>query len=310
MEFGFDLLPSDATYRRREEFNVTITNSNPDIVEIEQYTNPGFTGGFKVRGLKQGTAVITGTTTNGLSAQITFTVKNTQVPVQTIEFSASTLNVKKGESVSITASISPDDATNKSLIWTSSNTDVATVVDGTVVGVGTGSAVITATSESNPNVSASATVTVTETDNAIILNKASLTLEGTIGVNYYLRIPEEQVNDTVIRIVFNGNEKTIVASEAPADSDGRQFQYYVSAKNMRDKMLVFAEDKKGNRKSLKVDGGSIDYKDTGYSYSVKDYLDSCQDSRLEKAMDNYGMLAQKYFKYGDYESLTPESRIQ
>ena len=52
-----------------------------------------------------------------------------------------------GESVTLTASIIPDTATNKNVIWTSSDTSVATVDNGTVSAVNTGAAVIVAKTE-------------------------------------------------------------------------------------------------------------------------------------------------------------------
>ena len=70
------------------------------------------------------------------------------IPVTGVSLSATTLNLDPGETVNVVAFIVPNDATNKSVTWASSNTDVATVNGGAVTGVGNGLATITATTMS------------------------------------------------------------------------------------------------------------------------------------------------------------------
>ena len=48
-----------------------------------------------------------------------------------------------GESVNLTATITPENATNKSITWSSSNSNVATVSNGKVTAVTVGNATIT-----------------------------------------------------------------------------------------------------------------------------------------------------------------------
>ena len=55
--------------------------------------------------------------------------------------------IAEGKTLHLTAAIVPEDATNKNVIWTTSNEDVAVVNDGYVTAVGAGDAVITATTE-------------------------------------------------------------------------------------------------------------------------------------------------------------------
>lgn len=65
--------------------------------------------------------------------------------VESIELSKSSIKLNVGESETLIATIKPDDATDKTVTWKSSNTGVATVEDGVIKGVGIGTATITAT---------------------------------------------------------------------------------------------------------------------------------------------------------------------
>ena len=70
------------------------------------------------------------------------------VPATGVMVVPSTLNVFVSETKALTATVIPDNATNKTVSWSSSNEAVATVdQDGKVKGVGAGEATITATSE-------------------------------------------------------------------------------------------------------------------------------------------------------------------
>ena len=73
--------------------------------------------------------------------------KLTNIPVSGISLSSSDLRIVSGTSAKIVAILSPENATNKNVVWTSGNKDVATVKDGVVTATGLGNTVITATTE-------------------------------------------------------------------------------------------------------------------------------------------------------------------
>ena len=104
-------------------------------------------------------------------------VKAATVPVLGISLNKSALSLKEGESETLTATISPSNATNKSAYWSSNRTWVASVDQyGKVTAIGEGTATITA---SAGNYSASCTVTVEKNVIAvtsITLNKSSISL--------------------------------------------------------------------------------------------------------------------------------------
>ena len=81
-------------------------------------------------------------------------------PVESVTLDKSTLSLKVGESTTLTATVVPDNATDKTVTWACSDTSVATVDEnGKVTAVSEGTATITAAAGGK---SASCTVTVTK----------------------------------------------------------------------------------------------------------------------------------------------------
>lgn len=87
-------------------------------------------------------------------------VSNPVVNVETVTLDKSTCTLYEGESVELIASVLPQNATDKTLTWSSSNTSVATVSEGVVTAVSQGSVTITAKSNDGSNISASCQLTV------------------------------------------------------------------------------------------------------------------------------------------------------
>ena len=111
----------------------------------------------------------------GKSASCVVTVSKKPVPVTSITLNKTSLELTKGESKTLTATVTPADATNKTVSWTSSNPSIASVDSkGKVTGTGNGSATITAKAEDKE---ATCTVTVTVPIESISLNKTELTLD-------------------------------------------------------------------------------------------------------------------------------------
>ena len=82
-----------------------------------------------------------------------------QVAVSKITVSLKTLNLEAGQTGTLTATVTPDNATDKTVTWTSSDKNVATVADGVVTAVGKGTATITAAAGGK---TATCKITVTE----------------------------------------------------------------------------------------------------------------------------------------------------
>lgn len=103
--------------------------------------------------------VINGTTYYGDFKSFT----TTAIYVNGITVSPSSLTLKKGNSSSLSVSVSPSNASHKAVNWSSSNEGVATVVNGTVTAVGTGTATITASASDGSGVRGTCSVTVSPT---------------------------------------------------------------------------------------------------------------------------------------------------
>ena len=94
---------------------------------------------------KEGTSVITVRTSNGKIASCTVTATKPNVAVTSIKVTPSLYTINVGDKYKLTATISPSNATDKSIIWSSDNTNVVCVDNnGNITGVSSGSAIVTA----------------------------------------------------------------------------------------------------------------------------------------------------------------------
>ena len=93
--------------------------------------------------------------TTGSPVSVTTAAKT--VNVTSITLSSTTMNLEVGQTGTLTATVTPDNATNKTVTWTTSNDKVATVANGVVTAVGKGTATITAAADGK---TATCTVTV------------------------------------------------------------------------------------------------------------------------------------------------------
>ncbi len=145
------VLPNDATNK-----SVTWSSSNSQVATV----NNGV-----VTARAEGTAVITVLTLDGSkTATCTVTVEkgsDTPVPVTGVRLDRTSIALDVGKKQTLVATVSPENATDKGIIWSSSNSQVATVSNGVVTAVSEGSATITATTSSG-GYAATCTVTVNE----------------------------------------------------------------------------------------------------------------------------------------------------
>lgn len=166
-----------------------------------------------VKAKAKGKATITVTTVDGrhtASCEI-----QVYQPVTSLNLNNETLTLKTGETQQLIASVSPSDADNKNVIWSSENENIARVdKDGKVTGVKAGQVWIYAESEDDETIKAGCYVTVIQPVTGLMLDKSSISFSQ-IGESEQLTAivqPEDATNkdvnwtssDQTVAIVSNG----------------------------------------------------------------------------------------------------------
>jgi len=129
-----------------------------------------------VTGKGVGTVTITAAWKNDPSVEAVCTLKVEPVKVTAIKLKQTSISLGIGDEVKLVAEIIPENATNKEIIWSTSDRDIVTVSsDGVVKAVSMGRATITATSKESSSIKATCSVTVTgiEVSQVRINNKPS-----------------------------------------------------------------------------------------------------------------------------------------
>ena len=144
-----------------------------------------------------------------------FTDNETQTPVvevESVSLNKSEMTLTEGESETLAATVTPENAENKSIIWSSNNEAVATVdANGTVIAKRAGTAVITATSTNGK--SAGCTVTVEKKQIPVTEVRLSESTVGIVeGSTYKLTATVLPENTTDSKNVSWGSNNEAVAT--------------------------------------------------------------------------------------------------
>ncbi|MFL0266873.1 Ig-like domain-containing protein [Candidatus Clostridium radicumherbarum] len=154
--------PSNATDK-----TVTWSSSNTAVASVAN-------GVVTANG--SGSTIITVTTVDG--GKTASCNVNVIINVTGVTLDQSNITISAGSSQTLTAAITPTDATDKSVIWSSSNTAAATVSNGVVTGIAAGSAVITVTTTDGGK-TATCNVTVTNNQGPTSINEGFDSVVGT-----------------------------------------------------------------------------------------------------------------------------------
>lgn len=165
-----------------------------------------------VTALKEGPAVITVITNDGgFEATCEVTVNKKVIPVSEVELNKIELTLDEGKEEKLVVTVKPDDATDKSVVWESSNETVVTVdQNGLVKAVREGDAMITVTAKNG--VSASCLVGVSKKDipvTGIKLNYISMELN--VGTGGKPTATVEPENATVPDVEWKSSDPAVVA---------------------------------------------------------------------------------------------------
>ena len=149
--------PDNATNK-----NVTWSSSNTSVATV----NNG-----KVTALKAGTATITVKTEDGgKTATCEVTVNAKVYPVESVSLDKAWCEMTEGDEFTLIATVNPENATNKNVSWSSSNTAVATVDNGKVKALKAGTTTITVKTEDG-NKTATCEITVREVNVGDVKNE-------------------------------------------------------------------------------------------------------------------------------------------
>ena len=191
IQLSATVTPDDATDK-----SLTWSSSNPSVATVD--------ANGLVTAVSSGRTTITATTADGSNKTATCAVTvNISVPVTGITLNQTTASLtSRGQTLQLTATVTPDNATNKSVTWSSSNTAVATVSStGLVTAVSNGTATITAKAAdgSNKTATCAVTVNISVPVTGITLNQttASLTSRGQTLQLTATVTPENATNKSV-----------------------------------------------------------------------------------------------------------------
>ena len=134
----YEVLPSDATNKK-----VNVVSDNPSVVQV---ISNNYTSRVRISAVSPGTAHLSfSSDDNNVTVQAAITVIQPVTKVTVTGYNGETL--MQGQTLALTATVEPDNASDKTVTWTSSNNEIATVSQtGIVTQVGAGQVVITATS--------------------------------------------------------------------------------------------------------------------------------------------------------------------
>ena len=158
------------------QLNATVSPSTATRKDITWSSSKSSVASVSSSGLV--TAVSEGTTTitasaDGKKGECTVTVVKKAIAVSEVKLDKTELTLYEGEEETLTASVLPEDATDKTITWTSSDKSIASVESGKVKAVGKGTATITASAGGK---SASCSIEVLRPVSGISLNQSTLEL--------------------------------------------------------------------------------------------------------------------------------------
>lgn len=164
---SYTVLPEDASNN-----TVEWSSSNPSVATVN---NVGI-----ITGIGAGSCTVTGSC-GSASARISVTVKK---PVEELILNENNITIREGDTSNLVCTISPNDASDKKVSWTSSDSSIATVnSDGSVTGLKVGKCTITA-SCGGKTISASVTVKKKGPDFKKLYDGLTSTNGWTLGSDY------------------------------------------------------------------------------------------------------------------------------
>ena len=268
--------PSDAGNK-----TVTWTSSNTSVATVSNGT---------VKAIAKGTAVITAKNASGNTATCTVTVNAKAATGISLNKTSLTLTV--GNSATLTATVTPSDAGDKTVTWTSSNTSVATVSNGTVKAVSAGTATITAKNASGNTATCKVTVNKATTTVRFDANGGSVsTASKTVTVgNTYGTLPVPVRNGyTFAGWYTSASSGSVVTSSTKVTKTAAHTLYAHWTKNADDKTTEFVRRLYRLCFNREADAGGLNNWVTALRNGSKTAAQVVQGFFLSAEMDRLGL---------------------
>ena len=194
----YEISPSNASVT-----NVTWKSSNEKVATVSD--------SGQVKAISEGTAVISVYTENGgKTATCNVTVKAAAISVTGVTLDKTSLSMTVGDTQTLTATVNPSNATDKSVTWSSDNTSIATVSSsGVITAKAAGTAKITVKTNDGGK-TATCTVTVkaaTIPVTGVSLDKTSLSM--TVGETQTLTATVTPSNATNRSVTWSSSNTSI-----------------------------------------------------------------------------------------------------
>ena len=184
------------------------TTSNSSVASVDSSTG-------RIKGLKAGTATITVKTANGKKSTCKVTVISASyVPETSVKLNTKAVTISKGKTYTLKATVSPSNASNKKVTWSSSNTSVATVSSSGVV-TAKKAGTVTITAKTYIGKTATCKVTVKGPPVAVTgikLNASKLTM--TAGTKYTLKATITPSNATNKNVSWSSSDPKVAGMGA------------------------------------------------------------------------------------------------
>ena len=178
---------------------VTPSSANTPLVWASSDETVATVSGGCIQAISPGKAVIT-VSANGLSASCTVEVSKRVIPVESVSLDRTELSMEVDETVTLTSTVSPADATDRTVDWSVADPEIVSVQDGQVTAHKEGSTVVTASAGGK---SASCTVTVSAPSSdipveSVVLSETSLTVEVGETVQLTAKVYPENATDQTL----------------------------------------------------------------------------------------------------------------
>lgn len=199
-----------ATYPKEAPTDVEWSSSDPETISISEVG--------EIKALKAGTAIVTIKESNGKSTTCEVRAYDKmayRIPVAALTINKSAATLGEGETLQLTATVSPTNAYDQTITWASYDPNIATVSDkGLVKAIKSGRTIITAKSNNGVTVSCEVQVDTVHKDNRVSIESLSLsssTVQIEKGETIPLEVTYNPTNATNLSVMWGTSDSSIVS---------------------------------------------------------------------------------------------------